>query len=163
MHVQVIINNDVTRDRVSDNLSAAKSSLWNENYGNALRIDQNHKSLDVRVNRSLIATARLCHRPQRSNRCTKLPQKKYCYTRQPGDNIRQVLKETEQLSEPKTPIVDTENNIVDFVQSQKIAQHGPVLSKSDSHNAISPSAGVAVATLPVAGRSNATGASAPSA
>lgn len=63
MHVQVIINNDVTRDRVSDNLSAAKSSLWNENYGNALRIDQNHKSLDVRVNRRLIATARLCHRP----------------------------------------------------------------------------------------------------
>lgn len=161
MRVQAIINNDVTGDRVNDNLNSAKSSLWNEDYGNAFHIDHNHKLLDVSINRSLNATALLYHRPRWSNRCTKLPQKKYCYTRQPGDNIHQVLKETKQLSEPKTPVVDTENNIVDFVRFQKIAQHGPVLSKSDSHNAISSSAGVALATLPVACRSNATGASAP--
>lgn len=58
----------------------------------------------------------------------------------------------------KTPIVDAENNIVDLVRPQNIAQHVTVRSKSDSHHTIVPSVAGAVATLPMACLSNATGA-----
>lgn len=146
MQVHAIISNDVTRDQENDNLNAIKRSRWNKNDDSAFSIKYKPRDLS----------------PLSSSHFTDLPQKKYCYTRQHGDNIHPIFKELKQLSEPKTPIVDTENNIVDLVISHKIARHRPVRSKSDSHNAISPSAGATLATLPMACLSNATGASAPS-
>lgn len=153
MQVQTIMGNDAARHRVKNAFRPVERPPWNE-----------IRDSMPNINRRIFATAERYRHPLWSSFCSKLlVVDRYCYTRQPGDKIRQTFKETKQLLEPITAIVDTENNIVEFVINPKFALRGSVRNKSDDHDAITPSTGVAVATLPMARRSNATGASTPAA
>lgn len=152
MQVQVIINNDVAWDPLNGAFSSAKHSTGGD--GNSQTFRLNHPPSLSHLHRHLnTITALPYDYPQWSNLCP----------RQPGDNTHGLLKETKPLSEPKTPVVDAENNMVHFVKQQKIAQRRAMRIKGGYDNGTSPSAGVAKVTLPMARRSNATGAKALSA